>query len=158
MRLAARRCAVTTDSGNMAAARLDRDFAENGMRAPLDLRTTVSSSLSAVIHSASPGSSTQTRLERLPGSGTSVNGPLGVWNSVEMLLCSRVCANESVNAIWRYLRSSVAMPAALRQSERRPSAPIDERRGQRLAALDAHRDRIGRRLNRGYLVVDNAQR
>ena len=28
------------------------------------------------------GSSTQTRLERRPGSGTSVNGPLSVWNSV----------------------------------------------------------------------------
>ena len=37
----------------------------------------------------SSGSTTQTRLERSPGSGTSVNGPLSVWNSVEVSWCGR---------------------------------------------------------------------
>ena len=51
--------------------------------------------------SASPGSSTQTRLERSPGSGTTVNGPLGVWNSVETSLCGRLWAKLTVRAVWR---------------------------------------------------------
>ena len=41
-------------------------------------------SSSAAIRAADAGSTTQTRLDRWPGRGTSVNGPLSVWNSVEM--------------------------------------------------------------------------
>ena len=48
--------------------------------------------------SACAGSSTQTRLERRPGSGTSVNGPLGVWNSVDVSWCGRVCFRQTVSA------------------------------------------------------------
>ena len=39
--------------------------------------------------SASSGLVTQTRLERRPGRGTSVNGPWRVWNSVEVSRCGR---------------------------------------------------------------------
>ena len=35
---------------------------------------------------------TQTMLERSPGSGTVVNGPCSVWNSVEMSRCGRLWA------------------------------------------------------------------
>ena len=48
--------------------------------------------------SACAGSSTQTRLERKPGSGTNVNGPLTVWNSVEVSRCGRVCFRQAVTA------------------------------------------------------------
>ena len=77
---------------------------------------------------ASAGSTTQTRLERRPGSGTSVNGPVSVWNSVEV---------SSVRPAWREIEGQrglrigrgrrLSMPAAARQSERRPSAPIASR-------------------------------
>ena len=49
--------------------------------------------------SVSAGRSTQTRLERLPGSGTSVNGPASVWNSVEVSSCG---------IVWRRLQTSAA--------------------------------------------------
>ena len=46
---------------------------------------------SASVASASSGFCTQTRLDRNPpGSGTCVNGPCGVWNSVEMFWCGRL--------------------------------------------------------------------
>ena len=48
--------------------------------------------------SASPGSTTQTMLERRPGSGTMVKGPFSVWNSVEMSRCGRVWRTLKVRA------------------------------------------------------------
>ena len=56
-------------------------------------------SSSAAIRSASAGSTTQTRLDRSPGSGTSVNGPLSVWNSVEVSWCGRAWARLKVSAV-----------------------------------------------------------
>ena len=38
---------------------------------------------------ASDGSTTHTRLDRSPGSGTTVNGQLSMWNSVEASRCDR---------------------------------------------------------------------
>ena len=45
------------------------------------------------------GRSTQTRLEALPGDGTTVNGPAGRWNSVETPSCGRWCVNVQVTAL-----------------------------------------------------------
>ena len=46
-----------------------------------------------------PGATTQTRLERRPGSGTSVNGPCSVWNSVDVSSCARAWLRLSVSAV-----------------------------------------------------------
>ena len=71
------RRAVSTAKRKRAAAGLDRDLAEDRMRAPLDLVLE-----RGVVERGDAfgfvGSTTQTRLERAPGSGTSVNGPLSV--------------------------------------------------------------------------------
>ena len=107
--------------------------------------------------SACAGSSTQTRLERRPGSGTSVNGPLGVWNSVEVSRCGRECLKQTVSATCGYSRSSTAMPAASRQSERRPSAPITSGALNVSPLLSVTRDRVVARLDAAHLVLDHAQ-
>ena len=83
--------------GKLPAAGLDLDLAEDGMGGVFDFAGELASS-SAASASASAGSSTQTRLERLPGSGTKVNGPLGVWNSVEVSRCGRECFRQTVSA------------------------------------------------------------
>ena len=65
-----------------SASRLDLDLAEDRMGCAFDLAGKF-----VVIECGEfvslAGSSTQTRLERKPGKGTKVNGPVGVWNSVE---------------------------------------------------------------------------
>ena len=67
-----------------AAARLDAHLAEERMRAALDLGGQAPHRFSRQARRRVAGSSTQTRLERRPGRGTSVNGPLSVWNSVDV--------------------------------------------------------------------------
>ena len=62
-------------------------------------RRSSAASSSAAIRSASAGSTTQTRLDRSPGSGTSVNGPLSVWNSVEVSWCGRAWRRLKVSAV-----------------------------------------------------------
>ena len=81
-----------------AAAVFDRHLAEDRMRAPLDLGRQRGAHRARASCSASAGSTTQTRLERRPGRGTSVNGPVSVWNSVEMPLCGRAWPKLSVSA------------------------------------------------------------
>ena len=90
--------AVAIAERKQAAAGLDRDLAEDRMRRAVRSRPTAPRRRAPRSRSASAGSSTQTRLERLPGSGTSVNGPVAVWNSVEMSRCGRLCARHSVSA------------------------------------------------------------
>ncbi|MCY1246409.1 hypothetical protein D9M72_596420 [compost metagenome] len=55
---------------------------------------------SVSVCAASSGLRTQTRLERLPGRGTWVKGPLSVWNSVEMFWCGSSCAKFKTTAVW----------------------------------------------------------
>ncbi len=38
-------------------------------------------------------------LDRWPGSGTNTQGPLVVWNSVEVLRCGRLCDTLKVIAV-----------------------------------------------------------
>ena len=64
-----------------AAAALDR-AAPKSEWARRSIRRISSASPAADHSAARSGSSTQTRLDRRPGSATSVNGPLSVWNSV----------------------------------------------------------------------------
>ena len=62
------------------------------MRAPLDLGPPARRRQAPSGAAASAGSTTKTRLERGPGSGTSVNGPVSVWNSVEVSPMRPACA------------------------------------------------------------------
>ena len=55
--------------------------------------------------SASAGRSTQTRLERLPGRGTRVNGPSSVWNSVDVSSCGTAWLRLATSAAWSYRHS-----------------------------------------------------
>ncbi len=57
------------------------------------------SSSSPASSCATAGRSTQTRLDVRPGEGTTVNGPAGRWNSVEMPSCGRWCAKVQVTAL-----------------------------------------------------------
>ena len=82
-----------------AAAGLDRDLAEERMRAALDLGGELGVGQRRRGEGRRPGSTTKTRLERCPGSGTSVNGPVSVWNSVEVSPCGRACARLKVSAV-----------------------------------------------------------
>ncbi len=50
------------------------------------------------------------------------------------------------------------MPAASRQSERRPSAPTDQRRLQRLAAFERDRHRAHIWLHSQHVILDQPQR
>ena len=65
-------------SGNSAAPGLDRRSCRGSNARAVRSRAASAASSSAANVSASAGSSTHTRLERLPGSGTSVKGPLAV--------------------------------------------------------------------------------
>ncbi len=57
------------------------------------------SSSSAISRSASGGEVIQTTVASLSPAGTSVNGPPGVWNSVEISSWSRSCRTAKVNAV-----------------------------------------------------------
>ena len=94
-------------------------------------------SSSAAIRSASAGSTTQTRLDRSPGSGTSVNGPLSVWNSVEMSWCGRAWREIEGQRGLR-IDAAVAFDAGRGAAERAPPVGADdEPGGDALAALRA---------------------
>ena len=82
-----------------AAAGLDRDLAQDRMRAALDLLRQVGIGKRGERAALRAGSATNTRLDRCPGSGTSVNGPASVWNSVEVSRCGRLCARLQVSAV-----------------------------------------------------------
>ena len=55
-------------------------------------------SASAWVKVDTAGPTTQTRLDRSPGKGTKVNGPLSVWNSVEVPSCGRAWQKFKVSA------------------------------------------------------------
>ena len=66
-----------------AAACLHLDLAQDRVRA-CSMSAARSASDSASRRGVSAGSTTNTRLERKPGSGTRVKGPVSVWSSVEV--------------------------------------------------------------------------
>ena len=113
-----------TASGNSAAAWLDLDLAEDRMRAPLDLgRQSGVVERGEVVGVGRIEHPDQARA--LPGQRHEREGAArrcGIQSTISW--CWRECFKQTVSATWGYLRSSISMPAASRQSERRPSAPI----------------------------------
>ena len=73
---------VVPDGVSVTTVRVEDD------QAVVDVVTTV----------ANAGLTTQTMLDRLPGSGTNTQGPDSVWNSVEQFPWGRVCVTLSVKA------------------------------------------------------------
>ena len=115
-------------------------------------------SSSAAIRSASAGSTTQTRLDRSPGSGTSVNGPLSVWNSVEVSWCGRR-VREIEGQRGLRIGAAVALDAGRGAAERTPSVGADdEAGGDAVAAFErnGHAGVVG--FDRAGFVLDPRQR
>ena len=123
IRTAAKRCAVSAPSGKVAAAGLDRDLAEDRMRAPFEFEIEAASRRAERSVRLQLASTTQTMLERSPGSGTVVKGPCSVWNSVECRdaggYARRCRSARSADSSCFAFRC----PAASRQIEFLPSAP-----------------------------------
>ena len=155
--------AVSISSGNSAAPGLDRDLAEQRMRAPFDLRREASASSARAGRPRRLDHADEAR--RRPGRGTRVNGPVSVWNSVEIPLCGRRVAEVEGK---RHLRIAAARSRCRlrrgraiasigpdRKPRLRPCAAIEPERHAGLARLDRRgggrdaQEGVARRAPRG---------